>query len=53
MSVFFFSDHKGMQLKNQPQKEKWEKNKHIKTKQHATKNSMSQWSNQKELRNTW
>jgi len=40
--LIFFSDHKGMQLKNQPQKEKWEKNKHIKTKQHATGNSMSQ-----------
>ena len=39
------------ETRNQPQKEKWEKNEHTKTKQHATKN---QWVNdelKEEIRN--
>ena len=37
----FFSDHSSMNL------EKWEKNKHTETKQHATEKPMNQWRNQR------
>ena len=48
-----FSDHNAVKWRNQLQKEKWEKNKYVETKQHVTTKWMGQQRNWKIPQDTW